>query len=91
MTIAAVDDMLFFVVTVAEKYFNVSKDQLILKGSVTTIFIVVITVTLKDLPKRKASNDALYGTCLPVVWQTLADCRQPCVDNVPVNNFPLIS
>ena len=90
-TIVAVGGMLCFVVTVVAKGSNASKEQLILKDSVTTIFIVVITVTLKDLLKRKASSDALYGTCLPAVWQTLADCRQPSVDNIPVDNFPLVS
>ena len=57
-TTVAVDAMLCFVVTVVGKDSNASKDQLILKDSVTTIFIVVITVTLNDLPKRKASSDA---------------------------------
>ena len=90
-TIVAVGGMLCFVVTVVAKDSNASKDRLILRDSVTTIFIVVITVTLKDLLKRKASSDACYGTCLPAVWLTLADCRQPGVDNIPVDNFPLVS
>ena len=58
MTTVAVVGMLCFVVTVVAKGSNALKGQLILKDSVTTIFIVVITVTLKDLLKRKASSDA---------------------------------
>ena len=57
-TIVAVGGMLCFVVTVVAKGSNASKEQLILKDSATTIFIVAITVTLNDLPKRKASSDA---------------------------------
>lgn len=91
MTTAAVGGMLCFVVTAVVKYFSGLKGQLILKDSATTIFIVATVATLKDLPKRKASNDAIYGTCPPVVWQTLADCRQPSVDDIPVNDFPLVS
>jgi hypothetical protein len=91
MTTVAVAGMLCFVVIIVAKDFNALKDQLILKDLATTIFIVVITVILNVLPKRKASSDALYGTCLPAVWQILADCRQPSVDDIPVNDFPLIS
>ena len=58
MTTVAVGDMRYFVVTVVEKDSGGSKGQLILKDLATTIFIVVITVILKDLPKRKASSDA---------------------------------
>ena len=57
-TIVAVGAMLCFVVTVVAKDSNALRDQLILKDSATIIFIVVVTVTLKDLLKRKASSDA---------------------------------